>query len=299
MTAWLDQQERGSATLMRVIAQLSLRLGRPVGRLLLYPICGYFFLCSGRARRASAEYLALALGRPARIRDVLRHYHTFASVVLDRIFFVTGRFQRYQIAVRGEAVLEDLAAAGRGAILLSAHYGSFDALRALARLRAGLDVKILMYRANSRRITAAFDSLNPTLAQSIIDLGQPSALLRVKEVVDGGGFVGVLGDRYRGREKTVPVDFLGRTAWLPVGPLMMAAALKVPVVLVFGIYRGSRRYAIEIEPFAERIALDRRSDAAMVAAVLQRYGAAVEAHCREAPFNWFNFFDFWQRPTHD
>ena len=31
----------------------------------------------------------------------------------------------------------------------------------------------------------------------------------------------------------------------------------------------------------------------LVAAALARYVATLEALCREAPYNWFNFFDFW------
>jgi predicted LPLAT superfamily acyltransferase len=27
--------------------------------------------------------------------------------------------------------------------------------------------------------------------------------------------------------------------------------------------------------------------------LVERYAARVEHHCRTAPYNWFNFYDFW------
>ena len=52
--AWLAQRERGSRPLIWLIVKLTLLLGRGVGRVLLYPICTYFLLFSGLARRAFA-----------------------------------------------------------------------------------------------------------------------------------------------------------------------------------------------------------------------------------------------------
>ena len=31
----------------------------------------------------------------------------------------------------------------------------------------------------------------------------------------------------------------------------------------------------------------------LIAEAVQRYAALLESLCRETPFNWFNFYDFW------
>ena len=90
-SAWQAQPERGSSGLMTFIAWLSLTVGKPIGRLLLYPICAYFFTFSRAARAASHKYLSTIFGRPMPLREVYRHYHTFSRVVLDRIERQTGR----------------------------------------------------------------------------------------------------------------------------------------------------------------------------------------------------------------
>jgi predicted LPLAT superfamily acyltransferase len=96
---WLQKRERGSRSAMQFMKWLALRCGRRIARLVLVPICTYFLLFSPRARSASREYLACALGRPARLADVWRHYFTFAATVLDRIYFIDGRFGRFDIEV--------------------------------------------------------------------------------------------------------------------------------------------------------------------------------------------------------
>jgi predicted LPLAT superfamily acyltransferase len=89
------------------------------------------------------------------------------------------------------------------------------------------------------------------------------------------------------------VPFLGAPAAFPTGPLRLAAALGAPVVLCFGIRTGPRRYTVYFEHFADRVALDQGDRAAQTAIWLQRYTSRLEHYCRRYPFNWFNFYDFW------
>ncbi|MBW8075945.1 MAG: acyltransferase, partial [Metallibacterium scheffleri] len=87
-SAWQGRREGGGWFALWLIRCIGLRGGRPPARLLLYPITLYFFLRRGPERRASRAYLARVLGRPARTRDVLRHFHAFAATTLDRVFLL-------------------------------------------------------------------------------------------------------------------------------------------------------------------------------------------------------------------
>ena len=66
--------------------------------------------------------------------------------------------------------------------------------------------------------------------------------------------------------------------------------------LAFGLYEEPNRYALYCEPFAERVVLPRASRADALAAYAARYAARLEHYCRLAPYNWFNFYDFWSCP---
>jgi predicted LPLAT superfamily acyltransferase len=290
---WTRQPERGSATLLRLAVWLVLGLGRPVGRLLLYPISSYFLLFSGHARRASRRYLQRVLGRAPSLAESFRHYHTFAATILDRLCLLAGRHDGFELDVHGEAHLREAIRQGQGCLLVGAHLGSFEMLRALGVRQAGLTIKALMYSDNAQKFNRVAAALNPQLAADVIHVGTLDSLLGVQEHLARGHPLALLGDRVVGDAKRVRCDFLGAPADFSSAPWLLASALKVPVVLFFCLHRGDRQYAIHFEPMADRIALDRRQRDADIRHWAQRYADRLAHHCRRAPFNWFNFYDFW------
>jgi predicted LPLAT superfamily acyltransferase len=290
--AWNQRRERGSGVLVRLMIWLSLRLGWTTGQVLLHPIALYFFLFSPAARAASRAFLARVLPRPPAATDILRHIFTFACVLLDRLFLLSNNTQRFTIDAVGVADVTDALAHSRGCLLLGAHLGSFEALRCFGR-QSPVPVKVLMYRNNGGAYTDLVEALDPALAQDIIEIGTPDAMLRVHESLRRGEIVGILADRAPRGEKMVTVPFLGDPAPFPAGPLQLSAALGAPVVLFFGIRTGPRRYTVQFEHFADRITLDRANRAAQTTGWVQRYAGRLEHFCRRYPFNWFNFYDFW------
>ena len=292
MSAWSARRERGSAALIRLMVWLTLSLGWPIGQMLLYPITTYFFLCSRGARRASARFLSHVLNRPATAREQFRHLFTFSCVLLDRLFLLSDRVAHFRIDVAG---LEHVTAAlsqGRGCVLLGSHVGSFEVLRAFGR-RSPVPIRVLMYRANAGAYSRLVEPLDPTFRDAIIDVGTPEAMLSVRESLARGEIVGILADRAPNGQKVVTVPFLGEPAAFPTGPLVLCASLGVPVVLFFGIHLGPRCYDVRFEPFADRIAIGRATRTEDITGWVKRYVGRLEAFCREYPFNWFNFYEFW------
>jgi len=283
--------------MLRLMTWLSLHLGRTTTRLLLYPITAYFFLFAGNARCASHHYLCRALDHAPTRRDVLRHIFSFAATIHDRIYFINERFDLFDISVTGEQIISEVLGQERGAFLMGAHFGSFEAMRAVGRRQPGLRVAMVMYEENARKINAALAAINPAAQDEIIALGRLDSMLRVRERLDAGVVVGMLGDRTLGHEATVVLPFLGRPAAFPVGPFRMAAILRRPVCFMSGIYLGGRRYAIHFEALADFSAVSGAQREAAVLAAVHRYAALLEAQCHAHPDNWFNFFDFWQLPA--
>lgn len=293
---WARERERGSAWLVRVMLAISFGLGWHAGRALLLPITAWFLATSPRARAASREYLGRVLGRPARARDVARHFYVFACAIMDRIFLVTGRTRRFRIKIAGIEHVQAALASGHGCLLLGAHLGSFEVLRSAAA-NAPVRVRPLMFRRNAGALTRVLDRLDPGLRDSIIEIGDVASMLRAREAVERGEIVGLLADRAPGGQRRVDVPFLGRPAPFPTGPFIVASALGVPVVLFYGVRTGPRQYQVQFEPFADRVVLRRASRAADLQAWAERYAAALERACRAYPFNWFNFFPFWERAS--
>jgi predicted LPLAT superfamily acyltransferase len=291
--SWFAQRERGSPVMLRIILWVAQRLGRGAARLLLYPITAYFLLTGGSARRASRDYLGRVLGRPATLWDVARHIHTFAATILDRVFFLTGRFGQFEFRFHGMDEVLELLGRDRGFLLLGAHLGSFEVLRVLALEHRHARMKVLMYPEHNRYLTCLFNSLNPEVAETVIPLGSPNALLKVHEALQAGEVVGMLGDRVAESEKVTRCTFLGEETSFPAGPMLLAGTLGVPVVLVLGLYRGGNRYDIHFEVLAETIRFSRAERPAVVQQWTQRYADRLGHYAKSAPYNWFNFYDYW------
>ncbi len=310
---WTTRRERGHPAFLRLFTWIALHLGRPVARLLLYPIAGYFVIAGGEARAASRDYLKRVLGREARMIDGFRHVHCFASVILDRLYLLNDRHHLFEIEVVGSDVIRHAMGDGQsvgarhptgGAFVIGAHLGSFEAVRAGGRHEKDLRVSIVMYEDNAQYLNAVFAAINPKLTDAIIPLGRVDSMLRVKRALDDGGLVGMLADRTLAEELGTPavreMMMLGGTVAIPTGPFRMAAMLKRPVVFIVGLYRGGNRYEVRYEPLfdfstvANEPGPERAAAiSAAVDAAIANYVARLEHFCRDAPYNWFNFYDFW------
>jgi len=292
---WRRQQEKSHLAILKLMVCISLTFGRRIGRVVLYGIAAYYVLFAAAARRASRAYLERALGRWAEWSDGFRHVLSFASTIHDRIYLLNGRFDLFDIEVIGAEELHASLERQPGALLIGAHLGSFEVLRAVARGRAGLKVAILMYEENARKINATLEAINPAASADIIALGRTDSMLQARDRLDQGYLVGMLADRGLGDDATVDCEFLGEMAPFPVGPWRMAAMLRRPVFFMTGLYLGGNRYQIHFEPLADFSTASRADLGAATSAAQQRYVERLAHFCRLAPYNWFNFFDFWQR----
>jgi predicted LPLAT superfamily acyltransferase len=294
---WRRNPERGSRTLLRWMAQLSLRLGRPAGRVILHGIALYFFVFAPKARTHMLEYLRRVLGREPRAAERLRLIMNFATAIHDRVYLLAERYPLFEVTVQGEETMQEIMAQGGGAVLLGAHMGSFELLRWIGERQPNLHITITMYEENARKLNEILAAVSPAHPPDVIAVGHVDAMLRISERLDRGALVGMLADRTFGEESTLPVTFLGATAHFPLGPMRAAAMLGRRVVFMLGLYRGGNRYHVVFEPLADFSRTPRAQRQAAIESAITRYAALLEQHCRSDPFNWFNFFDFWRPPV--
>jgi len=293
--AWLDTAERGSVLGIRVVFWMATALGRWPARIIVRFVALWYTVLDGPARRASRQWWSIVDGRAPSWRKVYRHIFMFAQVTLDRLFLVRDKLPGIAVTRTGHEHLVAATEQGRGGILLGAHLGSFEAMRAGGDTTK-LKINVLGFFENAKMINALLTSLNPGRAARVIHIGDRSVdfIFRAQQCIEAGEFVALLGDRLGLGEKSVVVDFFGRPARFPTGPFTLAAALKCPVLLTFGLYRDPNAYDLHCEVFAEQIVLPRNARQEHLKACVQRYAERLEAYCRRAPDNWFNFYDFWE-----
>ncbi len=294
-TAWKERGEIGNTFWLRVIVGISMSCGRSVAQFFMWPTALYFFLRRGPERRASRQYLERVLGRPASAWNVFRHIHCFSCTILDRLFLFSERFRRFDIRAHGLPALDRALEGGKGVLLIGSHLGSFDALRVLSLERPEVAVRIVIDVEHSQKLSQFLNALNPALATSIINAREagPAAAIAIKQALDDNAIVALLADRGQPNNATQMANFLGFPAPFPLSPWLLAAVVKTPVMLAFGLYRGGNRYDLHFEAFSDCLAIDRNRRAEALSEILQRFADRLAHYARLAPYNWFNFYDFW------
>lgn len=297
---WLDARERGGVLAIRVTVFLTTFFGRTIGRFVARFVTLYFTITSPKVRTAIRGFYARLdpSGARASFGQVYAHLLRFVHATLDAFFFVSGKIGKFEITCTGNDYLTALRDEKKGAILLGAHLGSFYAMRGQSATER-LPLYALVYTHNARMLNDALEKLDPAGAAHLLELdpeGGIDSMLRVKELLEEGAIIAIMGDRVpagASANRIVKAPFLGAEASFPAGPFLMASMLKAPVYLTFGLSRGSNRYDLYCEPFADRIDLPRSERQAALARYVAKYAARLEHYTRLAPDNWFNFYDFW------
>ncbi|MGH8273245.1 MAG: lipid A biosynthesis acyltransferase [Gammaproteobacteria bacterium] len=291
---WTRHKERGNRFALWFMVSLAFVFGRHVARIAAGFAVAWYLVRAFAVRRHVYDFLRRVLARPPRFRDLVKTYWTFGTVTLDRVFLTAGRDAGFDVRVHGAELLDALQARGEGAILLGAHLGNFLALHALGRRRRGLAVHILQYPDQNPMITNVMARLNPALAANVIPLGSPDVLVRLGRAVEAGDFAALLADRMGPKDtRGVKCEFLGASAVFPSGGAEAALVLGCPLLVFFGLYRGGNRYELYFERLDEGERPVRAERRAVTERLVRRYAERLAHYARLAPYNWFNFYDYW------
>lgn len=313
-TDWRNQGERSSRFMLRLLVFIALHVKRGIVRMILYPTVAYFLATSPASRAASRAYLRRVLPQAPTWRDQWHHFFAFASCTLDRIFLLSKKHEQIQVDAHWGPGIHPIVSKGHGCLLLVAHFGSPEALRlippppddaALSATSRDDIIKteakpqpttILLDRHHGQMLTELLERLNPELAITIIDASErgPHLVLSLKDSLAAGRMVCLSADRAAKDESATTVNFLGSPARFTAVPWILAGTLRVPVILGFGIYRGGNRYTAHFELLSESIDLPRATREQAVNQWAQTYAQRLEHYARMAPYNWFNFYNFWE-----
>ena len=298
---WADVKEIGAAWGIRALLAIYRVFGRTLLFVALYPVVTYYFLTNRIARIASHDYLrtltAYAPDAPIRATwgATFRHFLSFATSLYDRVAAWTGAITLDDLTFTGREALAALIDERRGAVLVTAHIGSFEVCRAMARQRANMRLNVLVHTGHAEKINRVMQRVHPDQNVELIEVGtiDPAVAIRLAHKVANGEFVVVTGDRVPVRgSRTVEVDFLGRTATFPQGPFILASLLKCPVLSLICLAEG-RGFHVFIESLGERIVLRRGQREEDIRGYVAALAARLEQACRRAPLQWFNFYPFW------
>jgi KDO2-lipid IV(A) lauroyltransferase len=238
-----------------------------------------------RHRNRAVEHLVGALG-PTRSRGeieriadaCLESWAMFAVEVICLPRLITPfTWSRYIRLLNFEPALEQFVT-GRGVILVTAHYGSFEVIgHLLASL--GFQVAAVMRPLDNAYLNEFVVRARRTHGLSVLD--KKGAAASAEKLLEAGALLGFIGDQDAGR-KGLFVDFFGRPAstYKSIGLLAMSAGC--PIVVGFARRRGTRaRYDVGVQRVIVPQEWEHHPDP--LRWITQTYTTALEDMIRERP----------------
>ena len=178
---------------------------------------------------------------------------------------------------------------GRGLILLSAHYGSWEFLLSGLRLHIPAPFLAIAQRQRNERIDAMIDSRRRRFDVTTVPMG-PS----VREVLKGlkaGKVVLILGDQSGPRE-SVFIPFFGRPSATHRGAAAFALRSGAPMVMTLLLRRADGMYDAVFEPIdTSGLTGDRE---AQIVELTKRHAAVLERYIRLRPEDWLWMHKRWK-----
>jgi predicted LPLAT superfamily acyltransferase len=299
---WASTAERGAFVGLWLAATVYRLLGRTVCLAVMAPFVAYFYLTGKRQREGSLDWLRRAKAHGAEVGEVnhwtgFKHMMTFAGGALDRFSAWLGDIPPEKTTGLYDEEFKAARADPRGAVVLSAHLGVPEVMRAIATLGQRRNVNILAHSGNAVKFAELMSKMAPLSTVRIIevtDLGL-SAAMTLAASMEKGEWAVILADRVapHGKSPSVWVPFLGQDAPFPMGPFILASALKCPVYTLFSV-RQKGRYRVLLRKFSERLDFPRKDREAALKNTATRFAAVLEEQALANPFQWFNFYDFWR-----
>ena len=302
---WSGLQERGGTLGLKILFNAYRTFGRGTFTVLLYPVMTYFYLTSPQARRASKDFLRRVEDRlekegrrPAKRLSSFKHFIRFGDSILDKTATWAGEVSTDTVHYVDPDIYKDIVGNERGGIFIGSHLGNLEALRAFGGIVQHMTVNALVFTRHSIKFMEFLERANPKAVEHFIQVDTlgPDSIIQLREKIDAGEWIAMVADRtsVSFEARAMYCDFLGSPAAFPEGPFILASLLECPVYLLFCL-KVEDTYNVHLVSLANPLELPRKTRRADLQVVVERFAHELEALCLEAPYQWFNFFDFWQK----
>ena len=265
----------------------------------ILPAYGFLFFASlqyllfdKKAVNALCDYRK-RLGFNAPLFSIFKHFYSFGVTLIDRVAFLTNRGKSFNTIHINEELINRELDYGNGVILLGAHFGNWEFAGNLLTKRIAARVHVFMYDAGNEASTERVSVLQNLVIHHVQDSTSDTAV-EIVNALRAGDIVCMHGDRFFGNQRTETIDFLGEPARFPVGPMALAAITGASVITCFTVRTSFFHYTFSAEE-PDRITnnQDRVMRDRQIRSALEKYVKVLERKCREYPYQWYNFYRFW------
>jgi lauroyl/myristoyl acyltransferase len=209
----------------------------------------FFFFFAAPARRTVVANLAAILPGSSRAMNHVRAFRTlynFACTISEAAIHKINK-EEFSYEIIGAKWLEQLGAA-QGAIVLTAHMGSYDLGAALFAEKFQREIRMVRAPEPDRQTAAHLSASVEKAGEGAVkvDYNTAGALLSfdLLKALRDGEIVSIQGDRIEGDVAQISARLFGKNVRLPNGPFVLALVAQMPIYPLFIARSGYRSYQI-------------------------------------------------------
>lgn len=295
MASW-NGKTRGGLTGYKIFISILKYYGLPFAYFILRFVAFWFVISSPESFSFIFGFYKKRLGfKTGRsLISVYRNYYAFGQVLLDRTALMAGFRTKFRFEFQGEEYLRKMVEDKTGGLLISAHTGNFEmAGNMLERLNA--PVNIIMVDSEHEKIKEYLSSVTRRNFNVIVLKDDGSHIYEINRALNDKEIVCLHGDRIAGNGKKIKEPFLGEDAFFPEGPFYLAMKFKVPVSFVFAMKENKNSYHFYATPckyYEQQGSVTKRNK--IIREIIKEYIYNLEQIVRKYPFQWFNYYNFWE-----
>lgn len=304
---WSTLKERGGMFGIRFLVLIYKVFGKGVFQVCFFPVMAYFYLTGKQARDGVLKYwkqLEITRHSPpsnwlSLHRRGFKVFVTFGLGIVDKFDAWLGKISLEDIEIMNEQCYQSLTSGG-GAVILSTHLGNMEICRAI--FSSGKNKKklnVITYNEHAPSFNNFLKRINPEAAINFIHINNfgPGDTIVLKQKIEDGEAVVIFADRtsVNNPNSVQFVPFLSKPAPIGIGPFALASIMECPVYFMTCLKNSqSGRYQAYIEDFASPVKVKRKERQEHFKQLAEKYADRLTHYCLQEPYQWYNFFDFWQ-----
>lgn len=305
---WADLEETTKSNWkFRFMLWATLHLPQKMVELIAAVIVFFFYLGAAPIRARSKNFLQRVFairGEKLPRFAVYLHFLSYALSMVEKIRSWAGKMSISEIETFDDDLesLTGMLDEGKGAFVICSHLGNMEAMRALTDFKRNhshknFKVYPVINFSVTKKFNAMLEGLNPDWKLDSFDadaIGVDTAIA-MRSRIEEGNLIAIAGDRTSAhtRDRLIELDFLKEAAAFPEGAFALAKILKAPVYFIFALREKDLDISSPYEFHVYRSHVEARKN--FTAELAREYAILLERYALEHPYQWYNFYNFWQK----
>lgn len=289
MSSWRGKT-RGGVLGHKIFIYILKKSGIRAAYTLLKIVAAYFVIFAPSATISIYKYFR-TIHHFSRLRSmsaVYTNFYLFGQTLIDKVAIIAGIDDKFTYTLNGEHHLKALSKSERGGILISAHLGNWEIAGFMLK-NIDMKINIVMFEAEQGKVKEYMEKQMKNKSVNIIPIKKDlSHIFLINNALRNKEIICMHGDRFVAGSRIDTVRFMGKDAYFPLGPFVIAAKLKVPFTFVYALKGKDFKYHLSATPPVHNPALQPKE-------ILTSYVSSLETKLKEYPLQWFNYYDFWSK----